>query len=32
MKSHDQQSAEIMIHHGNSSRQKDISARTSINA
>ncbi len=26
MKSHDQQSAEIMIHHGNISCQKDVSA------
>ncbi len=32
MKSHDQQSAEIMIHHGNSSRQKDVSVHTSVNA
>ncbi len=31
MKSHDQQSTEVTIHHGNSSRQKDVSARTSVN-
>ncbi len=32
MKSHDQWSGEITIHHGNSSRQKDVSKRTSVNA
>ncbi len=32
MKSHDRWSAEITILHGNSSRQKDVSARTSVNA
>ncbi len=32
MKRHDQQSTEDPIHHGNSSRQKDVSVRTSVNA
>ncbi len=32
MKSHDQWSSEITIHHGNSSRQKDVSVHTSVNA
>ncbi len=32
MKGHDQRSDEITIHHNNSSRQKDVSARTSVNA